>query len=68
MEPLAHENIELTSDQRRRLGAVYQLILSWRRDSVLRQPGDDEQPSQVFEPESHPSSITQPEDSEVRCD
>ena len=54
------ESTQLTSDQRRQLGAVYQLILSWRRESNNQQASRDEQPVQASTPVHESKAIAAP--------
>ena len=49
--------IQLTSEQRRRLGAVYQLILSWRRDDNSQKANPNEQADQTTIPQNKHEGI-----------
>jgi hypothetical protein len=55
------ERDQLTPDQRRRLGAVYQLILSWRRENNTQKTGQAGQHPQTVAPtnESQTRAATQ---------
>ncbi len=44
------EKEQLTPEQRRRLGAAYQLILSWRRKNTTQAAGQTGQPPQTVTP------------------
>ncbi len=41
------EEYQLTPEQRRRLGAVYQLLLRWRRENNDQQASQTERPAQT---------------------
>ena len=49
--------IQLTPEQRRRLGAVYQLILSWRREGNDQKANLNEQADQATVPQNKPEGI-----------
>lgn len=56
MTVLPPEENRLTPDQRRRLGAVYQLILSWRRENYDQKASQAEQPPQTVAPANEPQT------------
>ncbi len=54
MTALPPEENQLTPDQRRRLGAVYQLILSWRRENNTQKTDQAGQHPQTVAPANEP--------------
>ena len=59
------EGNTLTPDQCRRLGAAYQLILSWRQENNDQQAGQAERPAQIVAPAHEPKTLVAAQISEV---
>jgi len=56
------EEIQLTPDQRHRLGAVYRLILSWGREKDNRKAGQNNQSVHVAVPPDELETVVHPPD------
>ena len=54
--------VRLTPEQRRRLGAVYHLILSWKRGDNDQKLNLNEQGAQVTQPQDKPEVVAHPPD------